>query len=200
MRIVGGLYRSRRLLGPSGQSVRPTSDRVREAAFSILEARKTLQGARVLDLYAGTGAFSLEALSRGADGTVMVESSRAMHKVIQQNLQMLCLASRASVLPLSVEQALSPIRAHGPFDFVLLDPPYGDCEQASSSSVIRAVGVAPFWVNEDALILFEHSAKQRPPALHHLDHISTWCYGSTALSLYCLSDKVKQKVREESEK
>ena len=77
MRITGGIHRSRRLVAPGGSGTRPTADRVREALFSILSARSALSGAAVLDLYAGTGALGLEALSRGAREAVFVESERA---------------------------------------------------------------------------------------------------------------------------
>ena len=85
MRVIAGLHRGRRLLGPRGQAIRPTSDRVKEALFSILGERTT--GARVLDLYAGTGSIGIEALSRGASHVTFVETDREALRLVRSNLQ-----------------------------------------------------------------------------------------------------------------
>src|SRR5690242_16026950 len=99
MRIVGGTLRGRRLESPRGAGTRPTSERVREALASALDARGALQGAVVLDVFAGTGALGLEALSRGADTLVAIDADRAALACIRRNVAALELATRAHVLP-----------------------------------------------------------------------------------------------------
>ena len=102
MRVIAGVHRGRRLLGPSGQAIRPTSDRVKEALFSILGERTT--GARVLDLYAGTGSIGSEALSRGAAHVTFVEADRTALRLVQSNLQHCGLEPSASICACQVSQ------------------------------------------------------------------------------------------------
>ncbi len=134
MRIISGRARGRRLFTPPGQSrdIRPTSDRAREALFSILAGN--IKGARVLDLYAGTGALGVEALSRGARQVVFVDTDRQALALIQKNCQ-LCLqddtadsATRAVIIRHDLKRGLS-FQSHAPiedsfFDIIFLDPPY----------------------------------------------------------------------------
>ncbi|MGH3664804.1 MAG: 16S rRNA (guanine(966)-N(2))-methyltransferase RsmD [Egibacteraceae bacterium] len=121
MRVIGGQLRGRRLRAPPGRDTRPTSDRVREALFSSLSDR--VVGARVLDLFAGSGALGIEALSRGADLAVLVEADRRTAGVLQDNLRQLGLEDHASLSVTTAEQfCLQPHPA--PFEVVLLDPPY----------------------------------------------------------------------------
>ncbi|HEV2819258.1 MAG TPA: 16S rRNA (guanine(966)-N(2))-methyltransferase RsmD [Solirubrobacteraceae bacterium] len=129
MRIVGGIYGGRRLRAPPGRETRPTSDRVREALFSILEARVAgqqtgaLAGARVLDLFAGSGALGLEALSRGAASAVFVDSARAAVEAVRANLATLGL--EAPVHRRDAHAALRDAALRGDaYDLVFLDPPY----------------------------------------------------------------------------
>ena len=130
MRIVAGTHGGRRLTTPPGRDTRPTSDRVREALFSILEARGgkgadagALDGARVLDLFAGSGALGLEALSRGAASAVFVDSSRSAVEAVRANLAALGLA--AAVHRRDAAAALRDAAARGDaYDLVFLDPPY----------------------------------------------------------------------------
>jgi 16S rRNA (guanine966-N2)-methyltransferase len=121
MRIVAGLYGGRRLTAPAGSETRPTSDRVREALFSVLGP--SIQGARVLDLYAGSGALGLEALSRGAQSAVFVDRSRKAIAAIRANLE--ALGITAEVRPIEARAALRAASArHEAYDLVFLDPPY----------------------------------------------------------------------------
>jgi 16S rRNA (guanine966-N2)-methyltransferase len=127
MRIVGGTARGRRIAAPPGRSTRPTSDRARAALFSTLTAWGALPGARILDLYAGSGAVGLEALSRGAASVVFVESDRAAVRVLRQNVDDLGL-SAAQVAVTSVERFVAEMARTsaypGPYDIAFLDPPY----------------------------------------------------------------------------
>ena len=121
MRVVAGLYGGRRLVAPPGDATRPTSDRVREALFSVLG--ESVRGARVLDLYAGSGALGIEALSRGAAAAVFVDRAPAAIKAIRANLE--ALGIEAPVHRMGARAALraAAVRAEA-YDLVFLDPPY----------------------------------------------------------------------------
>src|SRR3984893_15924457 len=123
MRITGGIYRSRALHAPRGLATRPTSDRVREALFGILSAAGAVEGARVLDLYAGTGALALEALSRGASRAILVESSRNALAALRANVTSLGLEKRTWIAATDVGRAARRLADKGPFDLVFADPP-----------------------------------------------------------------------------
>jgi 16S rRNA (guanine966-N2)-methyltransferase len=121
VRIVAGAYKGRRIEAPRGRSTRPTSDRVREALFSVLGA--SVQGARVLDLYAGSGALGIEALSRGAASAVFVDHSEQAIEAIRANLE--ALGIEAAVHRMQARAALRPPpTAAAAYDLVFLDPPY----------------------------------------------------------------------------
>jgi 16S rRNA (guanine966-N2)-methyltransferase len=118
MRVIGGEFRSRALKSLPGLDVRPTPDRLREALFNVLATR--VQGASFLDLYAGTGAVGIEALSRGAAQVTLVEADRGALKVIHENLRALGIDGRVDVRAARVTRAIPALRA----DIVFLDPPY----------------------------------------------------------------------------
>jgi 16S rRNA (guanine966-N2)-methyltransferase len=121
MRVVAGLYGGRRLVAPAGSATRPTSDRVREALFSVLGA--SVQGARVLDLYAGSGALGIEALSRGAASAVFVDHAPKAIAAVRANLE--ALGIEAAVHRMQARAALRPPpEAAAAYDLVFLDPPY----------------------------------------------------------------------------
>lgn len=120
MRVIAGSLRGRRIVAPSGRATRPTTDMVREAVFNALGSMEVLDGARVIDLFAGSGALGIEALSRGAEHCTFVESDRAALGALRENLRALGLASRSVVVPgdASTFHVLDA-------DVVLADPPYG---------------------------------------------------------------------------
>ena len=122
MRVVAGSARGRRISAPPGTETRPTTDRVREAVFNALGSLGAVDGAVVLDLFAGSGALGIEALSRGATSAHFVESDRRAAAVIEENLATLGLDDRGVVLRRAVEVALDDVPA--PVDLVLADPPY----------------------------------------------------------------------------
>jgi 16S rRNA (guanine966-N2)-methyltransferase len=177
-RIIAGSARGRRLQVPPGRDTRPTSDRVREALFSRLEHGGVLDGAHVLDLYAGSGALGLEALSRGARSAVLVESDRATAALVRRNVQALGLDG-ARVLAAPVATALAR-QSEEPADLVLADPPYPLDEQ-SLALVLRLL-VENGWLAEDALVVVERSSRspepQWPDALVRADERT---YGETRL-------------------
>jgi len=123
MRVVGGTARGRRLVAPPGDTTRPTTDRVREAVFNALWSRGLLDGARVLDLFAGSGALGVEALSRGADHVTFVDDDARARRAVAGNLAATGLADRADVVADRAERFLA--RYTGPpFDLAFCDPPY----------------------------------------------------------------------------
>jgi 16S rRNA (guanine966-N2)-methyltransferase len=143
MRVIGGSARGRRLVAPPGRDVRPTSDRVREALFSSIAA--AVPGARVLDLFAGSGALAVEALSRGAAHAVLVERSGRAAAVARRNLGVAGVADRATVRRIDAT-AFCRAPTGGPFDVVLADPPYAEPLAriwTLLATLHRAGGVAP---------------------------------------------------------
>jgi len=125
LRVIAGSARGRQLTGFSGQAIRPTPDRVREALFSILFSRcGNISGMRVLDLFAGTGALGIEALSRGAGHAWFVDSAPLAISTIGSNLQRCQLPAKATILHRDVWQALPALTSSGPFQLIFADPPY----------------------------------------------------------------------------
>ena len=122
MRVVSGLYRGRRLFGPTWEGLRPTSDKLRETVFNILATR--VPGARVLDGYAGTGAVGLEALSRGADSVLFVERDRRAVALIRKNLAQCGVEGRYTIENRDLADVLRRLESGMTFDFIFLDPPY----------------------------------------------------------------------------
>ncbi len=125
MRIIAGSARGRKIVAPDGQSTRPITDRAKEGIFNMLVSLGGVADTRVLDLYAGSGSFGLESLSRGTEHVTFVERGRPALVALRKNLQALGFESRATVLAVSVEQALISL-ASSSFDLVFCDPPYAD--------------------------------------------------------------------------
>lgn len=164
-RIISGRAGGHRLRTPAGASTRPTSDRVREALFSRLEHLEVLQGARVLDLYAGSGALGLECASRGAADVLLVESDRAAAAVCRANAATLATAVAPATVRVraeTVERVLlaGPLGAPGA-DLVLLDPPY-DLAEDRLGDVLDLL-VAHDWLADDALVVVERAARSPEP-------------------------------------
>lgn len=160
-RIIAGRLGGRRIAAPKGAATRPTSERVREAVFARIDARMDLQGATVLDLYAGSGALGLEAASRGARSVLLVESDRAAARVIQRNVDDLGLGGVASVRTDRVERLLRG-RADTAYDLVLLDPPY-QMTGPQLGLVLQAL-VDQEWLSSPALVVVERSTRSPVPA------------------------------------
>jgi 16S rRNA (guanine966-N2)-methyltransferase len=159
-RIIAGSAGGRRVAVSAGQGTRPTSDRVREALFAALQARGLLAGARVLDLYAGSGALGLEAASRGADSVVLVESGPQAVAAIRRNITSLALPG-VRVVPSAVERFLKA-GARDLVDLVLIDPPYA-LTQDELGDVLAAL-VTGAWLAQDAVVLVERSRRSGEPA------------------------------------
>ena len=161
-RVIAGTAGGRRLRTPPGDRTRPTSDRVREALFSALEvARGGWDGLRVLDLYAGSGALGLEALSRGAAALTAVEHDRATARLVAANARDLGLDRSTEV----VTGAVGTVLDRGPgdraaFDLVLADPPY----PRSEDDLARDLRALPGWLADDALVVLERSSRSPEPS------------------------------------
>jgi 16S rRNA (guanine966-N2)-methyltransferase len=181
VRVIAGRLRGRRLRAVAGSVARPTADRVREAMFAILGER--VRGARVLDLFAGTGALAIEALSRGAASAVLVEPAPAAVATIRANLDDLGLGEVATVRRTRAETWLRSQR-DGPFDLVLLDPPYATPVGYLAGVLARLTRGA---LAEGATVVLETSARAEPPPWppglepaeprrygHTVLHLATW--------------------------
>ena len=184
MRVIAGHLGGRILVAPRGAVTRPTSDRVREALFSILG---DVRGLRVLDLYAGTGALGIEALSRGAVHATFVDHAREALRALRRNLRHLEIEERSLVLPARVEtlRAARSLRGDG-FDVVFVDPPY---RALRDQRVLGALGQIfsesdPAVVRRGARVVLEHSSALSPPVFSALLHEDMRTYGDTALSFY----------------
>ncbi len=157
MRIVGGSLRGRRIAVPSGRQVRPTSDRAREAVFNILAHGMGvgLDGARVLDLFAGSGAYGLEALSRAAASAVLVDNAAPSVEAIQRNVEGLELADRARVVRADAARLTNGADISGPFDLVFLDPPYDEGLEAAALGCLASADL----LEEHAVCVVETRSK-----------------------------------------
>jgi 16S rRNA (guanine966-N2)-methyltransferase len=178
LRVISGRLGGRRLRAVPGTATRPTGDRVREALFAVLGDR--VEGARVLDLFAGTGALAIEALSRGAGSAVLVEQAAPAAAVIRANLEDLGLTGVASVRRTRAETYLRGGRV-GPFDLVFLDPPYalGVGPVAGLLARLAADALAP-----GAVVVLEAAVRAEPPPWPAgLEPERPRRYGDTALHL-----------------
>ncbi|MEO1138327.1 MAG: 16S rRNA (guanine(966)-N(2))-methyltransferase RsmD [Pseudomonadota bacterium] len=178
MRIIGGALRGRRLAsvgkGDESARLRPTSDRVRESLFNVLMARfgDRVEHAQVLDLFAGTGALGLEALSRGADQVVFVENGRVGQRLLRENIALCDVADRARVIPRDARRLGA---AKTPCDLVFLDPPYGKGLGEAALSAVIARG----WLADGALVVWEEGGSViLPEALGLLEERA---YGDTVI-------------------
>jgi 16S rRNA (guanine966-N2)-methyltransferase len=171
MRIIAGSRKGARIFAPRGSDTRPTGDRVREAAFNLIGP---VDEASVLDLFAGSGAMGLEALSRGAASVVFVESDREACRAIERNLEKLGLTC-ATVLCRDAFQALAA--AARTYDLVLCDPPYGFADHERLAPYL-ARALAP-----DGLLVYETAAREEP-RIEGLSSRTSRTYGSARLTLF----------------
>lgn len=164
MRIIAGQFRGVALAsvgkGDPGAHLRPTTDRVRESLFNVLMGGKfgdPISGARVLDLFAGTGALGLEALSRGAEHVQFVDSGRKAQALIRQNIKITRCKEQTSLA--SMDATRLPQNANAPFDLVFLDPPYGKNLGSAALQTAAQAG----WIAPEALVIFEENTPQVAP-------------------------------------
>ena len=188
MRVIAGSAKGRTLTAPRGLAIRPTTDKVKGAIFSMLDAEafrraeedpEASQPHRVLDLYAGTGALGIEALSRGAEHCDFVESNARARQAITENLRRAGLAQRASIHAQRAEAGVSTLP--GPYDLILADPPYAD---SGLPALVTAIGQSGM-IGERALVVIEHSrATELPAHSGQLHLLRSRYHGTTAITLY----------------
>jgi 16S rRNA (guanine966-N2)-methyltransferase len=156
MRIVGGRLRGRTLAGPKSQSIRPTADRLRESLFNILRHSygDPITGARVLDLFAGTGALGIEALSHGAAFVLLLDDGAEARALLRENVTTLGLGGVTKIFRRDATK-LGPVAPLEPFSLAFLDPPYGQNLAEKALTSARAGG----WLTPDALIVVEEAVK-----------------------------------------
>ena len=178
MRIIAGEYKGRKLESPADNSVRPTTDKVKEALFSILADR--MWGSRVLDLFSGTGNLGIEALSRGAAECVFCDSSRESLRLIKSNIAHCKAQEGARVVPGDFKKTL--MNLDGQFDIILLDPPYDKGFIEPAFELIRQQNL----LAEDGVIVAEHRREEDlPDELHGFVKEKERRYGIIKLSIYC---------------
>ena len=182
MRIVAGTLRSRQLKSLKGLALRPTSDRLRETLFNILGAR--VEGSRFLDLFAGSGAIGIEAISRGAVSAVFVENHSAAVRLIRANLASLRIESGARVMTAEVAAAIRTLEKlpATAFDFIFLDPPYA--EEKQYEGTLRALEKS-LLAGESTIVIAEHRKTfELPASLGALERVRRLHQGDAALSFY----------------
>ena len=189
MRIIAGKYKGRRLKVLKGRHIRPTTDRVREALFSILGDR--VPGSRVLDLFAGTGALGLEALSRGAETVIFVERSPPARDIIKANIAALGLEEECEIIAGDYRTALRRLGERGEsFNLIMADPPYrtaADGEETSVENLLSQIDQSAT-LREDGIVVIEQLRGTKPVIPDSSWHeVQSKRYGRTGLSFYKLA-------------
>lgn len=180
MRIISGIAKGRRLKTPKTAAIRPTSDRVREALFNIIAGETA--GAHALDLFAGTGALGIEALSRGAEEALFVDEGREALELVRENLKITGFEEKALVVKDKVEKAIGRLASKGlVFNLIFLDPPYKISVNLLSDLLER---VGSELLANDGLAILEHSAKLIAPDVAGLTQTTTRRYGDTVITIY----------------
>jgi 16S rRNA (guanine(966)-N(2))-methyltransferase RsmD len=200
MRIIAGKYRSRILKSLKGNALRPTSDRLRETLFNVLGPN--LSGSRFLDIFAGTGAVGIEALSRGATEAVFIENHAPAAVLIRRNLESLQITNGAQILPLDALRALEKLAARRKptdplFDFVFVDPPYAEKEQYDR--VLGFLGSAPFLGTGSVVIAEHRRTHELPQRFGRLLQTRILRQGDAALSFFEHQAAEPDEIPEEAE-
>jgi 16S rRNA (guanine966-N2)-methyltransferase len=178
MRVISGTYKGRTLKSVRDLRLRPAADRVRESIFNILQNRLSLRGARVLDLFAGSGSLGFEALSRGAARVVFVDDWQGATKVIEENSSLLHCEDRCEIIKADVYKFL--LRAEGQYDLVFVDPPYRLESAPDLPQKILEKGL----LSPPGLIIMEHAARTKIPTNGSSSLVSERTFGSTTVSFF----------------
>ena len=175
MRIIAGQYRGRTLAALRDLSIRPTADRVKQTIFDILSTRVDLEGATVLDLFAGSGSLGLEALSRGASHTTFIEKARPSLEALEKNIRSLGCADRTTVHQADVFWFLR--NAHQPYDLVFVDPPYALETIGTLPAVVAGSGV----LRKGSFVIMEHRRESDVPVPSDAFEVLRKQFGQTVL-------------------
>lgn len=179
MRIIAGTARGRKIEAPEGKNTRPTLDRVRENLFNILQMK--IRGSRILDLFAGSGALSIEALSRGAESATLVDSDRNANRIQKKNLESLGFAGQAEVMLRDWKQAAAELIRDGrQYDLVFLDPPYRMTDLRDVFTTLEKL------LADDGLVVLEHEAKAEVTAGEAFTETDRRQWGYCGISFYRL--------------
>lgn len=184
MRVISGTCRGIKLSAPTGVTTRPTSDRVKEALFSILSSRMDFADIRVLDICAGTGGLGIEALSRGAKSCCYIESNPSVISILAKNLNVTCCQDRSVIMNMDAVKALPLLSGRGQdYDLVFFDPPYA----SELYSRIPEALVSGRLLSSGSILVLECSARSHIPEEYGpLRRIDRRVYGETALELFGL--------------
>lgn len=181
MRIISGTARGRQLANFSGSNIRPTPDRVREALFSILNSRLgSFSGLKVLELFAGSGAQSLEAVSRGATSAILVDSGHQAINLIKENIKRCKFEKQVRVIRQDAGTVLQQLAGAGPFDLILLDPPY---DKGLIPQVLKTIESLQL-LSEDGIICAESAAYEVIEDCGRLKLTESRKYGTTMIHLF----------------
>lgn len=182
MRIIAGKYRSRPLKTPSGQDVRPSSDRLRETLFNVLTSAYNLEGSRWIDLFAGTGAVGLEALSRGAAYVYFVEKVPKIARIAGENVNSLGASEQAEILTGDATAMLRQLEGIDAADFVFLDPPYRD--EGAYLAMLRILSASTL-LRPESVVIAEHTRHFDPgEGFGNLRRYRSLKQGDAVLSFY----------------
>lgn len=184
MRIIGGKFSGRRIIAPKGFVARPTTDRTRESLFSILSVRDdfSFEGARVIDLFAGSGALGLEALSRGAGWCLFVETDPVARGAIRDNVETLGLFGATRIHRRSAAAlGAKPAGDGAAFDLAFLDPPYNKGFCPPAMNVLDQGG----WLTPGALVVAEQAKDEPPAATQRFKEIDRRPFGAAQIGIYC---------------
>jgi 16S rRNA (guanine(966)-N(2))-methyltransferase RsmD len=187
MRVIAGTCRGRKLFAPAGVTTRPTSDRVKEALFSILTSRIDFAGISVLDVCAGTGSLGIEALSRGAGTCCFIESNLSIKAILEKNINVTCSQDRTDILIMDAVKALHVLAARGrSFDIVFFDPPYDSKLYPHVLETLNSSGL----LKSGSILIAECSVRN---PLHDsyglLKRLDRRVYGETVLELFVMEGK-----------
>ena len=180
MRVISGKAKGRRLIAPKGGAVRPTADRIKESLFDILP--RDFSGMKILELFAGTGNVSIEALSRGAETVVLVDASERSARIIRENLRRVGFTDRAQVWSMPAHRALNAVARHGQkFDLIFLDPPYEQKLVGRSLELIASIHP----LEPSAVVVAEHSVREKVKSSYGFLSLNDQRrYGDTLLSFF----------------
>jgi len=194
MRVISGKAKGRRLVAPKGGAIRPTADRIKESLFNILP--RDFSGMKILELFAGTGNISIEALSRGAESALLVDASERSARIIRENLRRLELTDRAQMWVMPVRRALNAVGRQGQkFDVIFLDPPYDQKLVGRSLELIASVDP----VYPTGVVVAEHSVRETLKTSYgSLSLNDQRRYGDTLLSFFRHAAAVNSAVRGDS--
>ena len=180
MRVIGGKYGGRRLKIPKAVSIKPTQDRVREAVFNIL--RDKVESSSVLDLFAGSGAFGIEALSRGAEEVLFIEKDGRCISTIKDNLESLAISKGTKIWSMDALAALERLEKAGPkFNLVFCDPPY---YKGLAKKFLLTLDLCDILLASALIVLEYHKRDEVAEELVNLTLLRTYSYGEKRISLY----------------